>query len=70
MSLILGGALGNLIDRVIKGEVVDMLDFRWMNYPIFNTADAAIVVGVMLLLIVMFLEERKSKIAPEQDPSF
>jgi signal peptidase II len=52
LSLILGGAVGNLIDRVRFGEVVDFLDFRLINYPIFNIADSAIVLGVCLMVIV------------------
>jgi len=50
-SLILGGATGNLIDRIRMGEVVDFLDFQLINYPIFNLADAAIVVGVALFVV-------------------
>lgn len=47
LALILGGALGNLIDRVLLGYVVDFLDFR--IWPVFNIADSCVVVGAMLL---------------------
>ncbi len=55
LSLILSGAIGNLIDRVFRGEVVDFLDFHWQNYhwPAFNVADSCITVGVGLLMITM-----------------
>lgn len=56
-ALILGGAVGNLIDRVQTGEVVDFLDFRFgdYNFPIFNVADSAIVVGVCILVLITLL---------------
>lgn len=47
LSLILGGALGNLVDRVLFGYVVDFLDFR--IWPVFNIADSCVVVGAILL---------------------
>ncbi|PTM59199.1 signal peptidase II [Desmospora activa] len=50
LALILSGAIGNLIDRVRMGEVVDFLDFRLINYPIFNVADSAIVIGVGIMI--------------------
>ncbi len=64
LALILGGALGNLIDRVFRGYVVDFLelyvkDFRW---PTFNVADSCITVGAILLVIV-FLVRRPSHVA-------
>ncbi|NTU59835.1 MAG: lipoprotein signal peptidase [Deltaproteobacteria bacterium] len=52
LSLVFGGAVGNLIDRVRLGEVVDFLDFFWRthHWPPFNVADSAITVGVAVLL--------------------
>jgi signal peptidase II len=48
-SLILGGAIGNLIDRILIGHVIDFLDFR--IWPVFNVADSAITVGAVIILI-------------------
>lgn len=61
-SLIIGGSLGNLIDRIIRGTVIDFLDFRILgyNYPIFNIADTFIVVGVFLMFITMMRKDRKN----------
>lgn len=61
LSLVLGGALGNLIDRVRLGAVVDFLDAHWAgaHFPAFNVADSAITIGV-LLLVWQQLTERKS----------
>jgi signal peptidase II len=58
LGLILGGAVGNLIDRVRYGVVVDFLDVHLHQYhwPVFNVADSAISVGVTLLLLEMLLE--------------
>ncbi len=56
LSLILGGAMGNLWDRIMSGRVVDFLDFYVGNYhwPAFNVADSAIVVGAALLISEIF----------------
>lgn len=61
-SLIIGGSIGNLIDRIVRGYVVDFLDFKIFgyNFPVFNLADTFIVVGVFLLLIVTFRKERSN----------
>ena len=63
LSLIFSGALGNLIDRVRLGEVIDFLDVHWRghHWPAFNVADSAICVGVFLLAIEMIREERREK---------
>lgn len=59
-GLIIAGAIGNLIDRVIYGYVIDFLDFNLFGYPfpIFNLADTAIVLGVIILLILSLIESR------------
>jgi len=61
LSLIFSGALGNLIDRIRLGEVIDFLDAHWFehHWPAFNIADSAICVGVFLLAVDMFLEEKR-----------
>jgi signal peptidase II len=61
LSLVLGGAVGNFIDRAATGEVVDFLDFTLINFPIFNVADVAITVGVGLLLLDLLLESRRAR---------
>ncbi|WP_111977827.1 signal peptidase II [Algibacillus agarilyticus] len=62
-SLILGGALGNLYDRVAYGYVVDFLDFYINNYhwPAFNVADMAIVIGAGFVLLDSFTSDKKSE---------
>jgi len=60
LSLILGGALGNLIDRIAYGYVVDFLLFHWDThyFPAFNVADSAITGGAFLLILESFLEKK------------
>jgi signal peptidase II len=59
-SLILGGAMGNLIDRLFRGYVVDYLDFYWQDWhwPAFNLADIAIFLGALLFVCVSFWGEK------------
>ena len=62
-SLILSGAIGNLIDRFVHNFVVDFLDFyiKENHFPSFNVADSAITVGAILLIIDMIIEVRNEK---------
>ena len=64
LGMQLGGALGNLVDRVTLGFVVDFIDAQFWpfrTFPIFNVADSSIVVGVTILLLVMVWEERQAR---------
>jgi signal peptidase II len=63
LALILGGALGNVIDRIAYGHVIDFLDFHWRgwHWPAFNLADSAIVCGAGLLIVDELLRVRKSR---------
>ena len=66
LSFLLGGAIGNFIDRIIYQSVIDFIDTNWLGYsfPIFNIADSALTIGAILMAIdVLFLEKnRNSKI--------
>jgi signal peptidase II len=66
LALILGGAIGNLIDRLRYGHVVDFLDFHAMgwHWPAFNVADSGITVGAVLLILDGFVQHEKRASAP------
>lgn len=65
LMILLGGALGNFIDRLFRGEVVDFVDvlIPVINYdfPIFNVADAALTIGVIMMIIYILFEEKLEK---------
>lgn len=65
LMVILGGAIGNFIDRMLRGEVVDFVDvlIPVINYhfPIFNIADAALTIGVILMIIFVIYDEKQQK---------
>ena len=63
LSCILGGAIGNVIDRVMYGYVVDFLDFHWAgwHFPAFNVADAAISIGAACLILDELLRVQRSR---------
>ena len=65
LSFILGGAIGNLIDRVIYGDVIDFLDVYWRNYhwPAFNIADSFITIGVGIMLYRLYKHEGEDPFA-------
>ena len=63
MASLLGGAVGNVIDRVLYGYVVDFLDFHWKgwHFPAFNVADSAITLGAACLILDEFLRVRRGR---------
>lgn len=63
MACILGGAIGNVVDRLLHGYVVDFLDFHWrsMHFAAFNIADAAITIGAISLILDELLRVRRGK---------
>jgi signal peptidase II len=61
LTFILGGAIGNLYDRLVYGHVVDFIQFHWQQswyFPAFNVADSAITIGVILMLFESFLDKK------------
>lgn len=70
LGLQLGGAIGNMVDRLMRGAVVDFIDLNFWplhHWPIFNIADTSIVAGVILILLIMLTEKGyPSTSAPEQ----
>ena len=66
--LVLGGGLGNYIDRILRGFVVDMLDLQFMSYPIFNLADCFVVVGALLgAVYYLWIYDKHDKRKPDDD---
>ncbi len=63
LNMIIGGAMGNLFDRIVHGHVVDFLDFYIGKYhwPAFNVADSSIVIGTALLILALIREEREEQ---------
>jgi len=63
LAMILGGAVGNVIDRIVYGHVIDFLDFHWggWHWPAFNLADSAIVGGAALLIVDELRRVRRAK---------
>ncbi|MFR0582856.1 signal peptidase II [Limosilactobacillus mucosae] len=57
LSLIMAGAVGNFIDRLSQGYVVDMFALQNVNFPVFNVADACLTIGVFIMLIVVLKED-------------
>ena len=74
MSLIIGGAIGNMIDRVFLGYVVDFLEFTFIDFPVFNIADVCIVVGTFMMAAyilffdkTLFVDKKKPSETAEKD---
>ncbi len=65
LSFVLGGAIGNLYDRLAYGHVVDFLQFHWQQswyFPAFNVADSAITIGVILMLLESFVSKKPEEV--------
>ena len=68
LSFICGGGIGNMIDRVLLGYVVDFIDFRAINFAIFNVADSFVCIGAALVLIyVFFFSEEKKEVKDDTE---
>jgi len=62
LSLILAGGIGNMIDRIFRGFVVDMIEVTFINYPVFNLADCCVVIGTILLgIYILFIYKEPKK---------
>lgn len=61
LTLIFAGALGNAIDRIFRGYVIDFIETAFINFPVFNIADIAITIGAALLVLYVILFDRESK---------
>jgi len=59
LTLVSSGAFGNLIDRVRLSYVVDFIDFRAINFAVFNLADSAVVIGVILLIVIQIFTKKQ-----------
>lgn len=68
LGMIIGGALGNIVDRILYLGVVDFIQLHWQEFywPSFNVADSAICIGVLLLIILNLINENKTKITEEK----
>ncbi|MFT8317200.1 MAG: signal peptidase II [Sporolactobacillus sp.] len=69
LALIIGGTLGNFIDRLFRGEVVDFIHIYIVryNFPVFNIADSSLFIGVVLLLIYLIRDEQKGKVKRDDE---
>jgi signal peptidase II len=66
LALVLGGAVGNLFDRVAYGHVIDFILVHWQDrwfFPAFNLADSAITVGAIMLALDMFISKKSGETA-------
>lgn len=66
LASILGGAIGNLIDRFIYSEVVDFIDIKIIHWPVFNFADIAVFIGMIILIAIVIFERSKDESEEEQ----
>ncbi|MCL2631683.1 MAG: signal peptidase II [Coriobacteriia bacterium] len=64
-GIFIGGSIGNAIDRLLAGRVVDFLNLLFMDFPVFNIADCAITIGAILVFLSIFISSRTSSVADE-----
>jgi signal peptidase II len=69
LTLILGGAIGNLFDRLVYGHVIDFISIHWQGsyFPAFNIADSAITIGAFMLVLDVVFEARREKAAAKAE---
>jgi signal peptidase II len=65
-AFILGGAVGNALDRFLQGYVIDMFETEFMNFPVFNVADCFITVGAALMCIWVLGDEKKNRLERQE----
>jgi len=66
LASILGGAIGNLVDRFLYSEVVDFIDVRVIRWPVFNFADIAVSIGMIILIAIVIFEKSAEEAEEEQ----
>ena len=66
LAFILGGAVGNALDRYLLGYVIDMFETEFISFPVFNVADCFITVGAALLCVWVLLDEKKSRLQRQE----
>ena len=67
LGLMISGAIGNLIDRILRGYVVDFIETTFIKFPVFNVADIAITIGAVLIIIyILFFDKTKSNEGQEK----
>jgi hypothetical protein len=59
LAAVIGGAAGNLVDRILTGKVVDMFEFEFVTFAVFNIADVFVTLGALFTLIAFLIPERK-----------
>ncbi|MEG0375546.1 MAG: signal peptidase II, partial [Raoultibacter sp.] len=67
IGLLIGGAIGNAIDRFTLGYVVDFIDFTFIDFPVFNVADIGVTCGFVIFIAAMLLGWRKADQAAQND---
>lgn len=68
LSLFIGGAIGNMIDRVFLGYVVDFLEFTFIDFPIFNVADICVVCGAIIMMVYVIFFDKELFTDTKQTP--